>query len=130
MDWNDELRERVKKEYLAANPTPETTIEISAEISKNIIGSTANGVRLLLTKMKDEDGKSIYIPTAKATDNKEKAAGTKRVNKADAIKALKDIISKNMIEVDDAIVDKLTGKAAVYFTTVMTKLIDDEEDDT
>mgnify|MGYP003573721886 CR=1 FL=1 len=126
MDWNDELRERVKKEYLAANPTPETTIEISAEISKNIIGSTANGVRLLLTKMKDEDGKSIYIPT----DNKEKAAGTKRVNKADAIKALKDIISKNMIEVDDAIVDKLTGKAAVYFTTVMTKLIDDEEDDT
>ena len=125
MDWTQELRERVVKEYLAAGPTIENSSEIVAAISENLEDSTVNGVRLILAKAKDEEGNKIYISKAngaKATTDKPK---TKRINKTEAITELKDIISGAGIDIDEDIVGKMTGKAAVYFTGVFNELAKD-----
>jgi predicted transcriptional regulator len=122
-DWDDELRAKVIKMYEAAKPTPENSTEIVAEIAEEI-GKTTNGVRMIISKA----GK--YIKKADATAGKsgngDKPAST-RVNKADAINALSEAIAAQEIEVDEEILGKLTGKAAVYFTKVVNDLVTNAE---
>lgn len=109
-EWTQELKEQVVKDYEATNPTPETSTEIVANIAEDI-DMTVNGVRAVLVRA------GVYVkktPATSGTKGETKAGGT-RVNKADAIKGLKDIISNNSLDVEDDIIDKLTGKAANYF---------------
>ena len=124
MDWTPELKERVVKEYLAASPTAENGTEIVEVISSNLEGSTVNGVRIILAKATDADGNKIYI--SKASGNATKTNGdkpaTKRVNKKDAVEKLVAIITTAELNVDDDIIGKLTGKAAVYFTELLTEI--------
>ena len=109
MDWNDELKEKVVSDYEAANPTPENSTEIVAQIAEDI-DATVNGVRAVLVRA------GVYVKKTPATGGTSEAkTGGTRVNKATAIKELKDIISNNSLDVEDDIIDKLTGKAAVYF---------------
>jgi hypothetical protein len=122
MDWTPELKERVVKEYLEANPTAETSSEIVKTISEGLDGSTVNGVRLILAKSVDAEGNKVYISKASAAAKSTDKPKTKRVNKAESIKELTDLIEAAGLEVDDDIVSKMTGKAAVYFTEIFNKL--------
>lgn len=123
MAWDDAKKAKAVELYQKAEPTPENSIEIVKEIAEEL-GETPNGVRMILSKAE------VYIKkdgSASATTAKtgEKKTTTTRVSKADSIQALKDAINKADLSVDDDIVDKLTGKQAVYFTELLNDLIKD-----
>jgi len=110
MNWTDELRAEVIEKYKAAEPTPETSIDIVKKIADEYGDDVvSNGIRGILVKAE------VYIkatPTTKSTANG-KTAST-RVNKADAQEALTNLIESLGIEADQDIITKLTGKAAIY----------------
>lgn len=127
-NWTDELRDQVVKEYLAAKPTPETNTEIIEKIASGLEDSTVNGIRAVLIRAKHPDtGEKIYVKSSGTPTKETKNGGAARVGKAEAIATLKGIISNNQLEVDDAIIDKLTGKAAQYFSGILTELTQTEE---
>ncbi len=113
MPWTDESKAEAVELYTAANPTPETSMEIVKEIADDL-GESPNGVRMILTKA------GVYVkktPAAKASSG---STGGTRVSKAAAQEALIAAITDAGQEVDDDVVSKLTGKAAQYFTKVLT----------
>lgn len=114
--WTDELKEQVIKMYQDADPTPETSTEIIKDIAEEIEMSP-NGVRMVLVQaqvyVKKEAGAS-----GKTTAKKEGDA-PKRVSKESAIADLKAAIESKGAAVDEDILSKLTGKAAVYFLSVL-----------
>lgn len=116
--WTDELREQVIKQYTDANPTADNSMEIVKEIAEEI-GATPNGVRMVLSKAE------VYVKKAdsgkKATGDKP-AAKTTRVSKEDAQNALTEAIEGLGATADAEIISKMTGKAAVYFTSVLQSL--------
>lgn len=121
--WNDELRAEAKSMYLeqimefAEDDRPEKSTSVVESIAE-VLGFSKNSVRIILSKMKNEDGTDVYIRAGK----KPKAAasgtstGTKRVSKADAHKELKDSIvdgGGELPEDFDDVIKALTGKAAL-----------------
>ena len=82
---------------------------------------TSNGVRMILIAAGVYIKKDPAKPAEKTSTGGTKAAGdgTKRVSKESQINALKAAIEASGAEVDDEILDKLTGKAAVYFLSIM-----------
>jgi len=110
--WTDELKEEVAEAYLKREPTAENTIEIVKELADEF-NKTPNGVRMILTK------KGVYVKKEVATAATKSTEGSKRVNKAAAIDALKKKITAVGQDVDDDICDRLTGKAAVYIHSVL-----------
>ncbi len=114
--WTDELKAKAIASYLKANPTPETSMSIVEGIAKEL-GQSPNGVRAILAKSGDYV-KAATKSTKAASGAKEKT-GEPRVSKADAIEALVAAINDLGQEPDMEIIDKLTGKAAQYFTTVI-----------
>lgn len=114
-EWTDELKQEVVDAYLAENPTPETTMEIVKSLAEDF-NKTPNGVRMVLTRA------DVYVKkTVSSTPKSGGETGSKRVNKAEAIDKLKATINKLGKEVDDDICDRLTGKAAVYFTSILSE---------
>ncbi len=111
-EWTDELKAQVVADYEAKNPTPENTMEIVTDLAEKY-EKTVNGVRMVLTR------EGVYI--TKTVKKASAATGDKpkRVNKADAISALKKKIEEVGKDVDDDICDRLTGKAAVYITELL-----------
>lgn len=121
--WNQEDRDLALARYLEIceneYSTDEERAEHSTEIVKRIadeLDKAVNGTRIIL----HNSGK--FIPqkskAAKASGGASKSGGVK-LSKADQIQALKDVIltaTPEGTELDDAILDKLTGKAAAYFT--------------
>ncbi len=119
MSWTDEEREEVIKQYKDSKPTAENSNDIVKEISDNM-DKTVNGVRSILVRAE------VYIKKeVKKSEKKESSSGT-RVNKTEAIDALKELLESNSLTVDAAIIDKLTGKAAVYFTDTFKVLTQKE----
>ena len=114
MAWDDEKKTAVIEAYEAAEPTPENSMEIVAELAEEFEESP-NGVRMILTKAGVYVKKAPASGSAKTTSN----GGGGRVSKADAIADISAPISDAGQEVDQEILDKLTGKAAVYFTGVL-----------
>ncbi len=115
--WNDELKAKVIKMYQDADPTPETSTEIIKDIADEIEASP-NGVRMVLIQA------NVYVKkdaTASKTADKKTAGGegSKRVSKESAITELKEAIEAKGAPVDDDILSKLTGKAAVYLLSVI-----------
>lgn len=114
--WTDELRAEVVAEYEAANPTAENTMEIVAQIAESR-DLSVNGVRMALSKagvyIKKETGSASSAPKAK------KEGTSTRVSKDDAINALRTTLEDKGLDVDEEIITKLTGKAAVYFNTLI-----------
>ena len=81
------------------------------------LGESPNGVRMILTKA------GVYVkktPAAKSGGS----TGGGRVNVAAAQDELIKSISDMGEEADTAIISKLTGKAAMYFATLINKLND------
>jgi ribosome recycling factor len=118
MAWNDEKKQRAIELYLAAEPTPETSVEVVKEIAE-ALEETTNGVRMILTKAE------VYVKQAAKAATAKTASGDKpkRVSKADSIQALKDVLEAEGVEPDMEILEKLTGKQAVYFTDLFKKFI-------
>lgn len=117
MAWDDEKKAAVIEAYEAAEPTPENSMEVVAELAEEFEESP-NGVRMILTKAGVYIKKAPASGSAKASTN----GGGGRVSKAAAIESLSAAISDAGQEVDQEILDKLTGKAAVYFTGVISAI--------
>jgi hypothetical protein len=114
MAWDDDKKAEAVTMYEEANPTPENSMEIVKDIAAEL-DESPNGVRMILTKA------GVYVKKAAATKAAASGAATSsRVSKADAIAALVAAISDAGLEVDEEIVSKLTGKAAQYFTSLIT----------
>lgn len=116
MAWTDEDKAKVVAAYKAGNPTPENSTELIKEIAEDMEQSP-NGVRMILVQA------GVYVKkeaaTGGATKKEGSAEGTKRVSKESQIAALKAAIEDKGAEVDQEILDKLTGKAAAYFVKVL-----------
>ena len=117
MAWNEELKAKVIAAYQAADPSPDTSTEIIKDIAEEFEQSP-NGVRMVLVQagvyVKKDAGKTETKGTAKADSPKT------RVSKETSIAALKAAIVAKGGTLDDEILDKLTGKAAVYLTSVIS----------
>ena len=114
--WTDESKAEAVEMYTIAEPTPETSMEIVKEIADEL-GESPNGVRMMLTRA------GVYVKKTPASgSSKANGTGGGRVSKADAQQALSDALSDAGMEVDESIISKLTGKAAVYLTGIVEKL--------
>ena len=119
MAWTDEKKAEVIAAYEAQNPTPENSMEIVAEIAEEFEESP-NGVRMVLTKA------GVYVKKTPASKgNQSGNSGPARVSKAAAIESLLAALSDAGQPADDdatAIIEKMTGKAAMYFAGVITAI--------
>lgn len=117
MAWDDDKKAAVIAAYEEANPTPETSMEVVKEIADEFEES-ANGVRMILSKA------GVYIkktPAAGSGSNQSSGGGS-RVSKAAAQETLIAALTDAGVEIDNDIVEKLTGKAAQYFAGVITQV--------
>jgi predicted transcriptional regulator len=119
MAWDDDKKAQAVSMYEAAEPTPETSMEIVKDIAEEL-DESPNGVRMILTKA------GVYVkktPAAKSSGGATGggASGT-RVSKAAAAEALIAALSDAGQSVDEEIIAKLTGKASQYFTSVITAI--------
>jgi len=125
MAWDDDKKAKVIKAYTDAKPTGANSIEIVKQLAEDF-GETPNGVRMILSKAEVYVKKEEVTGTKKATATKEGA--TARVSKADSLSALIKAIEEVGYTVDNDIIDKLTGKQAIYFTSVIKAAITTNED--
>lgn len=115
MAWTDESKEQAVEMYQDAEPTPETSMEIVKDIAEEL-GESPNGVRMILTKA------GVYVRKTPAAKSSGGSTGGGRVSVADAQEKLTSVLGDAGQDVDEAIISKLTGKAAVYFTNVIESL--------
>lgn len=121
--WTDSLREQVINEYKELKPTPEN----SAELVKGLAdqhGATVNGIRMILIKAE------VYVAVKKATSGATASTSDKpkKKTKAESLADLTKVLTDNDIEADDAIISKLTGKAADYFAEAFKSLTTEDEE--
>ena len=115
-EWTDEQKQQVISEYEAAEPTPENSMEIVTELAEKF-DKTANGVRMILSKA------GVYVKKTPAKGTAKKSEGTStRVSKEDAHGQLNAAIEAAGLEPDEDIVKRLTGKAAIYFADLLSKV--------
>lgn len=128
--WTDELRATAVEEYknrieeVAEEDRPSHTQEIAEGIAVEL-GCTLNSLRTILQRAKNPDGSSVYISKAagkpKASAKEGGATGGKRRGKAESHADLTSAIEAmaGVEAVDAAVIEKLTGKAADYVTSVL-----------
>ena len=115
MPWTDDSKATAVAMYTDADPTPETSMEIVKDIADEL-NESPNGVRMILTKA------GVYVKKTPATKSSGGGGGTTtRVSKAAAVEDLTAAITDSGGEVDEDIVGKLTGKAAMYFAGLLRK---------
>jgi transposase-like protein len=115
--WTDELKAKVIEMYEQAGPTPESSTEIIKDIAEEIEMSP-NGVRMVLVQAGVYVKKDSSAGSAKTTKTAS-GEGSKRVSKEDSIASRRAAIEAKGGPIDDDILGKLTGKAAVYFASVL-----------
>ena len=116
--WDDDKKAEAVTLYEAAEPTPETSMEIVKDIAEEL-DESPNGVRMILTKA------GVYVkktPAAKSSSSTTTGGGSARVSKAAAAEALTAALSDAGQSVDEEIIAKLTGKASQYFTSIITAI--------
>ena len=116
--WTDELKAKVTKMYLAAEPTADNSMEVVKEIADEIQQSV-NGVRMILSKAGVYIVKTVTKKTATASASGDKPA---RVSKEAAHARLTEAVTAHSQTADDEIISKLTGKAAMYFAEMLEAL--------
>ena len=115
MPWEEDKKNLACQLYLDKEPNPDTSMEIVKEIADQL-NESANGVRMILTRA------GIYVkktPTRKSSNG---STGGGRVSVADAQQSLKNALTDAGMEPDEAIISKLTGKAANYFADIVSKI--------
>jgi len=115
MSWTDEKKQEAVDMYVAEEPTPENSMEIVKDIAEQLEESP-NGVRMILTKA------GVYVRKTPAARSSSGSSGGGRVSVADAQSSLTSALSDAGQDIDEAIISKLTGKAANYFTTIVNNL--------
>ena len=115
--WTDEAKAQAVEMYTAEDVTPDNSMEIVKMIAEEL-GESPNGVRMILTKA------GVYVKKTPAVKSSGGSTGGGRVNVAAAQDALTKAISDMGQEADEAIISKLTGKAAMYFANLLNKLND------
>lgn len=117
--WDDDKRQKAVSLYEEAEPTAENTVEIVKQIAEEL-DESPNGVRAVLTKA------GVYIKktggTSKSTGDSSSSTGGTRVTKAKAKEDLVAAINTIGGEVDDEIIDRMTGKAMQYFTGILSSV--------
>jgi transposase-like protein len=123
--WTEETKKEAIKAYLDANPTAETSVEIVKELA-NEFDTTPNSYRMMLSQagvyVKKTDAKSA---ASSGSSTKTKAAdGDKpaRRSKQTSLDELTAAIEAAGQEINEEVISKLTGKAADYFTSVITSI--------
>ena len=115
--WDDEdFKEQVRTAYLESEPTSETNSEILQQMGLDFEISP-NSIRVFLAK-ENILVKKLTEPTVPGV--KSATTGTKRISKEKVLGDLKVLIASKGKEVDNAILDKLTGKAAQYLIEVIS----------
>ena len=114
MAWDDDKKAAVIAAYEEQNPTPENSMEIVKEIADEYEESP-NGVRMILSKA------GVYVKKTPAASGSgtSTGGGSSRVSKAAAQETLVAALTDIGAEIDNDIVEKLTGKAAQYFAGVI-----------
>lgn len=123
MAWTEEGKQEVVDKYLAMGPTEANSTELVKAIAEEL-DQSPNGVRQVLVQAKvyvKKDPNATTTAATKTTGKTGSAEGTKRVSKESQIAALKEAIEARGATIDEDILSKLTGKAAAYFTDVLTK---------
>ena len=115
MPWEEEKKQQAIEMYTSEEPTAENSMEVVKSISTEL-GESPNGVRNILVRA------GVYVKKAPATSSAKSNGGGGRVSKADAQQTLKDALSDAGQEIDGDIIDKLTGKAAVYMAGVINAI--------
>ena len=115
MSWTDEKKQEAIDMYVAEQATPENSMEIVKDIAEQL-GESPNGVRMILTKAE------VYVRKIPKRSSSSGSTGGGRVSVAGAQSDLTDALTDAGQEVDAAIISKLTGKAAVYFTGIVNNL--------
>lgn len=110
-EWTQELKDSIIQQYLDQNPTPETSPEIVKEIAE-AEEQSANGVRMVLIQA------GVYV---KKDKTEKPVGGAKRSSKEESIAELKTAIRARNLPMDEDILDKLTGKAAVYVLSLINQ---------
>jgi hypothetical protein len=116
MAWTDEQKQAAIKTYQAGEPTPENSTELIKQIADEM-DQSPNGVRMVLVGAGVYVKKSVEDAKTKTTTGDSTKAP--RVSKESSIADLKEAIEAKGAEVDEDILSKLTGKAAVYFLKVL-----------
>jgi len=116
-EWTEARKQEVIDAYAEGNPTPENSTELCKQIAEDMEESP-NGVRMILMQA------GVYVKKGADKSAKPKVAGkdgekAPRVSKDSQIAALKEAIEAAGKPVDEEILSKLTGKAAVYFLSLM-----------
>lgn len=117
---DDETKQEIIEAYQKANPTPENSMDIVNELAEEL-GKSANSIRMILSNA------GVYVKKVAKTATTSKAADsdevkTSRKSKQSSIDDLSEAIRNAGQEVDDAIVSKLTGKAAEYFNSIIRSI--------
>ena len=129
VQWTEELFEEMSGEYVKrveAFPEDEragVSMEIVNELSKEH-GVSPNGFRMKLSKAGLYIKKEAGAKTSTSAGSEPKAGGA-RTSKATAHAELRSAFSDAGLEdgfLDEAIVDKLTGKAAAHLAEAIRKI--------
>jgi transposase-like protein len=123
-NWTDEEKKEVIQEYKDRNPTPQNTMDIIKALAEEY-DKSPNGVRMILTAAKE------YIKKDNGSASKSSGSSEnkpKRVSKQDAINKLVAVFEAQAVEPNMEIIDKMTGKAALYFAEAITEMLGEEEE--
>jgi len=125
--WTQERKDEVIARYQAEKPTADNSIEICKEIATDLEESS-NAIRMILVTAGVYVKKDVGAAATASSGTKAAAGeGTKRVSKETSLAALSKAISDAGATVDSEIIDKLTGKGAVYFTTMIAEILKSKE---
>lgn len=121
--WTEETKQQMIEEYVNVMHTQFDTDEARSMGTPEVIsqlstkyGHSVNGVRTTLVRA------GVYFKAIKTASKPATTggAGGARINKAEAIQDLKNKIAAIDSDlIDDSILEKLTGKAAVYFSNIL-----------
>ena len=121
MAWTDETRAKAIQMYLDGEPNADNSMEIVKEIAEELQESV-NGVRMIISKAGKYITKTPSKSTTAAATTGDKAP---RVSKEAAQTRLNTAIEASGQTLDTEITSKLTGKAAVYFASMLEAIAAD-----
>ena len=116
--WTPELKAEAISQYVERineflpEDRPSHTLEVIAELAAEY-NFTKNSMRGVIQQSEH------YVKAAKKVAATSEKPASKRPNKAQALAELKAAISDSGAEVNEELIDKLTGIEAVYFTQVI-----------
>jgi hypothetical protein len=119
---DDDTKQEIVDAYLKAEPTPDNSMSIVNDLAEEY-NRSPNSIRMLLSNagvyVKKTAVSAKTSTSSKSSSSDEKAT---RKSKQTSIDELSDAIRNAGLEVDEAIVSKLTGKAADYFNSIIRSI--------